>query len=113
MLAARLKQLRTRKKRTQGEVAKVLGVTRPAYTAYETGKRNPDYETLQKIADYFEVSIDYLLGREAHQQNEDEKAFEKWMNDPTVYKFYKEFSDSPEERREALLAVWEIIKSKK
>lgn len=113
MLAVRLKQLRARKKRTQGEVAKVLGVTRPAYTAYETGKRNPDYETLQKIADYFEVSTDYLLGREPHQQNEDEQDFEKWMNDPTVYKFYKEFSDSPEERREALLAVWEIIKSKK
>jgi len=41
----------------------LLGITRPAYTAYEMGKRQPDYETLIKLADYFNVTVDYLLGR--------------------------------------------------
>lgn len=63
MLAQRLKELRNRKKRTQQDVAKYLGLTRPAYTAYESGSRNPDYDTLIKIADYFDVTTDYLLGR--------------------------------------------------
>lgn len=64
MLAQRLKELRIRKKKTQQDIAKYLGLTRPAYTAYESGTRNPDYDTLIKIADYFDVSLDYLLGRE-------------------------------------------------
>lgn len=63
MLSSRLVYLRKEKGKTQEDIAKILGVTRPAYTAYETGKRNPDYDTLEKIADYYDVTIDYLLGR--------------------------------------------------
>lgn len=60
-LGNRLKALRG--ERTQQQLADYLGITRPAYTAYERGTRQPDYETLQKLADFFDVSIDYLLGR--------------------------------------------------
>jgi len=63
LLGSRLIFLRKERKKTQEDIAKIIGVTRPAYTAYETGKRNPDYDTLEKIADYYDVSIDYLLGR--------------------------------------------------
>lgn len=63
MLAERLIKLRKQKKRTQQDMADYLGITRPAYTAYERGTRQPDYDTLEKLADYFEVSTDYLLGR--------------------------------------------------
>ncbi|NLK53214.1 MAG: helix-turn-helix transcriptional regulator [Syntrophomonadaceae bacterium] len=63
MLSERLKDLRAAKKKKQHEVADYLGITRPAYTAYESGNRQPDFETLQKLADYFNVSTDYLLGR--------------------------------------------------
>lgn len=112
MLAERLKKLRKTKKKTQQDVADYLGITRPAYTAYEQGNRNPDYDLLSKLANYFDVSTDYLLGREEKQYPSwgDEAEFEKWLNDPEVYKFYKEFNESPEERRKALLAVWEILK---
>ncbi|AQU79766.1 helix-turn-helix domain-containing protein [Planococcus faecalis] len=68
MLAQRLKELRNRKKRTQQDVAKYLGLTRPAYTAYESGSRSPDYDILIKIADYFDVSTDYLLGRDTKDE---------------------------------------------
>ncbi len=63
MLGVRLATLRKEKKKTQKEMAEYLGITRPAYTAYERGNRHPDYEMLNKLADYFGVQTDYLLGR--------------------------------------------------
>lgn len=63
LLAINLKQLRGKHKLTQEEFAVKLGIARSTYSGYETGKTEPDNETLQKIADYFEVSTDYLLGR--------------------------------------------------
>lgn len=67
-----IKDLRLSKKMTQKEVAEKLEISRPAYTAYETGKRQPDYKTLQKIARLFNVSTDYLLGvkHKDHEQPE-------------------------------------------
>jgi transcriptional regulator with XRE-family HTH domain len=63
MFSVRLAYLRKKKNVTQQKVADYLGITRPAYTAYEQGKRQPDYETLTKIADFFDVTVDYLIGR--------------------------------------------------
>jgi len=63
LLAERLVKLRRKYNYTQQRLADFLGITRPAYTAYERGTRQPDYETLLKLADYYDVSIDYLLGR--------------------------------------------------
>ncbi|AKG04192.1 transcriptional regulator [Salimicrobium jeotgali] len=73
MLNKRLSLLRKEHNLKQEELAKILGVARTTYGMYEQGKRNPDYETLQKIADYFNVTADYLLGRsDDPNQNEDE-----------------------------------------
>jgi Predicted transcriptional regulators len=58
-----LKLLRKRKGMLQDDVAKYLGLTRPAYSHYETGKRVPDGEMLEKLADLYEVTIDELMGR--------------------------------------------------
>lgn len=62
MLAARLAYLRKQLDKTQDELADFLGITRPGYTAYESGRRQPDYKALRKLADYFNVSLDYLTG---------------------------------------------------
>lgn len=59
----RLKELRKRWGLTQAELADQLGISRPTLTKYEQGEREPDYTTLKKIADYFNISTDYLLGR--------------------------------------------------
>lgn len=59
-----LKQLRATKGLTQSEMADLLGITQPAYNRYESGKRKLDPDTLSKLADYFEVSIDQLLGKQ-------------------------------------------------
>lgn len=59
----RFKELRESNKYTQTEVAEKLGISRSTIGMYETGKREPDYETLEMIADYYNVDIDFLLGR--------------------------------------------------
>lgn len=55
-------ELRQNKKLTQKAVASHLGISRQAYANYETGAREPDIATLRALADFFEVSVDYLLG---------------------------------------------------
>lgn len=59
----RLQALREDSDLTQEELAKALSISRTALTNYETGLREPSYSTLIDIADYFNVSLDYLLGR--------------------------------------------------
>ena len=59
----RLKEKRTKAKLTQAAIADRLRVSQSTYAGYETGKRQPDIETLLKLADIFETSTDYLLGR--------------------------------------------------
>ena len=59
----RIKELREARGEMQKVIAKALGIAPSTYSQYETGKREPDYSTLSKIADYFDVSVDYLLGK--------------------------------------------------
>lgn len=59
-----IKVLREQKKMTQQECATVFGVKLRAWQTYEQGISEPKYEMLCKIADYFNVTLDYLLGRE-------------------------------------------------
>ena len=56
-------ELRKRNNLTQKEIAAALGITQPSYIRYENGTAEPTQETLVKIADLFDVSIDFLLGR--------------------------------------------------
>lgn len=60
----RLKQVRIEHNVSQKELAHILGIGASSLSQYETGKREPDFQTLSKLADYFGVSVDYLLGRD-------------------------------------------------
>jgi len=59
----KLRKLRKEKELTQAELAKILNLGESTISFYESGKREPDYEILTKIANYFECSTDYLLCR--------------------------------------------------
>lgn len=59
-----LKALRKEHKLSQTEIAKILNIVQATYNGYETGKYEPSIETLCKLADYYNVSLDYLVGRE-------------------------------------------------
>jgi transcriptional regulator with XRE-family HTH domain len=59
----RLKELRTKRKISQLKLAMDLGLNQNSISRYEKGIREADYQTLVLLADYFNVSIDYLLER--------------------------------------------------
>jgi transcriptional regulator with XRE-family HTH domain len=59
----RLKVLREELNKTQKEIAAFLGITTPAYNYYENSKRDMSTETITKLANYYNVSVDYLLGK--------------------------------------------------
>ena len=59
----KLKELRKEKGISQLKLAMDLSMNQNTISRYETEERQADYETLIKIADYFNVSIDYLVGR--------------------------------------------------
>ena len=59
----RLKELRKKKNISQVRLAMDLNMNQNSISRYETGEREADYNTLIAFADYFDVSVDYLLGR--------------------------------------------------
>lgn len=63
ILIKNLKHLRKSKGKTQAEMAEFLGITRSAYTLYETGVNTPPPKNLKRLADYFQVNIDTLIGK--------------------------------------------------
>lgn len=63
VFAERLTELRKQYKYTQRQMADILGISKPSYMRYENDTSEPTQENLVKIADAFDVSVDYLLGR--------------------------------------------------
>lgn len=82
MLGHRLKEKRKERSLTQKDVADQLGVGRTTYAMYESENRDPDTDTLQRMADFFEVSTDYLLGRDAPEwaSNDDVVALDDFLD---------------------------------
>lgn len=63
IFSERLKRLRKNKCLKQQELAEILGIKSNTYSDWENGKCKPSYEKLVKIADFFSVSLDWLVGR--------------------------------------------------
>lgn len=62
-LAERMKNLRLEKNLRQEDAAKELGMSMSTYCRYEYGKREPTASALWRMADFYDVSIDYMVGR--------------------------------------------------
>jgi len=58
-----LKELRLEKDLTQEQLANIFNTGKASISHYESNKRFPDVHTIEKLADYFDVTVDYLLGR--------------------------------------------------
>ena len=65
----RLKQLRIKKNIKQQDLAKALNVTKQSVSNWENNKRLPDINTLIQLADFYNCSLDYLVGRELKEDN--------------------------------------------
>lgn len=64
MIAEKLVELRKARRLSQQDIADQLGFPRGTYSIWESGQRRPGLDSLIKIADFYSVSVDYLLGRE-------------------------------------------------
>ncbi|WP_379883062.1 helix-turn-helix domain-containing protein [Laceyella putida] len=73
VFSERLKALRREKRITQQQIADRFGVTKSTVSRWEKGSFEPDTEKLKEIADYFGVTVDYLLGNDENQENKDKK----------------------------------------
>lgn len=69
---------------TQVEAAQRMGITRSALSMYETGKRKPDFETMEMFADFYNVNMDTLYGRGSPAQKESKPAAESDGLDPEM-----------------------------
>jgi len=115
VLGERLKKLRKEKRITQEELGKKVNVTKVSISGYENGNRNPDTETLQKLADFFDVTTDYLLGRtdKPNSVNKDEDEFQKFINDPELERWHRELPQNDEEDLRRLRKMWDLMQESK
>lgn len=79
MFADRLRGLRKKEGLTQEEAAKKLDIARTTYSGYERGTSEPDFNTLNKLADFYEVDLNWLITGELRNLNkEDEVMIERY-----------------------------------
>ena len=102
----RIKELREKKGLLQKEVATNLNIGLSTLSQYETGSREPDYNTLVKIAEYFNVSTDYLLGI-------DDKPNDKSIDDDIKFALFGSAGEITDEMYEEVKRFAEYVKKKK
>lgn len=83
MFSETLRKLRHERHLTQYDMARALNISRVAYTNYELGNREPDFNTMLSIADILNTTVDYLLGG---SNNRDKKGSDE-MSSPIPYKY--------------------------
>lgn len=120
----RLKILRSEKGILQRELADYLNVSRVTITQYENGSRSPDDETKIKIAQYFDVSLDYLMGfsdiRNPYTNNistndeeeltpEEIELLETIKKDPDLSILFHDLKSAPKKKIKQLLDTWEFV----
>lgn len=71
VFSKRLKLLRLERKKTQQDLADVLGVRRSTYGEYERGKITPPYDKIERLATYYSVSVDWLVGNTNFKTHEE------------------------------------------
>ena len=99
-----LKLLRNEKNMSQQELADALGISKSSINMYERGERQPNFEVLETIADFFNVDIDYLLGRTNKTT--------KIINPNTIAAHFDGDEYTPEELDE-IKAFAEFVKSRR
>ncbi len=104
--ADRLKEERVQKGLTQTELAKTLYLGQTSVSKYESGKQIPEMPTLQKIADFFGISIDYLLGKTDIRNYTEDPNITIALHSDTDY------DDLPEEAIKEINGFIEYVKQK-
>ncbi|WP_025021973.1 helix-turn-helix domain-containing protein [Ligilactobacillus hayakitensis] len=106
LLGLRIKELRKEKGLRQSELATTLHVSQQAVGSWETGRTVPGADTLNVLADYFNVTTDYLLGRDGKEENStDTKDLSEIMNSIMTYNG-KELNQHDKDVVEGLISAY-------
>lgn len=95
MIGDKLVELRKSKRKTQQDMADILGIVKGTYSSYEQNRRTPDNEMQIKIADYFDITLDELNGRTHKESSDDFDAF--------MFEDKEAFDALPEEVKQELI----------
>lgn len=113
-----LKSLRLEHHLTQTKIAKDLDITQQQYAKWESGERKPNSDTLEKLADYFIVSTDYLLGREnkllEEHLKDNDKVIHQLKKGEKIYRLDEDIADwvvylSYEDKGKVLELISELV----
>lgn len=111
MFGDRLKELRIEKNLTQAQLAKFLNISPSSIGMYEKNRRIPDTETLKRFAKYFNVSVDYLIGK-----SDIKESAEELLKDPrTTIALHNDNGiddELPEEAKKEIENFIEYVKQK-
>lgn len=99
-----LKKLRHQKNIRQIDVANALGIARTTYAMYESGQRTPDKDMLIKLAEFFAVTVDFLIGYVSTPPQMSQ------LNDLGLLDWYQHLPEASPEDLQKLKDIWEIIK---
>ncbi|MEF3401964.1 helix-turn-helix transcriptional regulator [Listeria monocytogenes] len=104
MLNEILRNERKKKGLNQVELVKIFNVSKQSVSNWESGKRTPDAQTIEQLADFFEVSTDYLLGRTFEEKKESTGKFsEKTLEAAEL------FEDLKDSQKETILKLIEEL----
>lgn len=101
-----LKKLRTQKGLSQQEFASIIHSAQNTVSQWESGKRDADSKTIQEIADYFNVSVDYLLGRDTKPTLDEQL-------DGVDFALYGEIHDLTDDEKKDILSYIKFKKSQR
>jgi transcriptional regulator with XRE-family HTH domain len=114
MINNRIKNLRDHYDKNLNDIIEYIGVTKSTYTDYESGKKKPPHEHLMKLAEYYSVSVDYLLNRTndptpIRNLNEDlisdnlDEELNNILNDPNIRISISDFSSWSDNDKQELI----------
>nr|DAL47596.1 MAG TPA_asm: Repressor protein CI [Caudoviricetes sp.] len=102
-----LRELRTKKGVYQKDVAKYLGVDRTTYVKYERGDSEPSIDIIKKLANYFDVTVDFLVGKEKKANTLDEQL------SGIEFALYGEIHDLTDDEKQDILSYVKFKKSQR
>lgn len=113
MLGNRIKELRKKRGLTQKQLAQKFNVSEQAIAGYEQNARRPNPDMLKDLANFFEVSVDYLLGNDdtsislsnATEDKELNKKILQMAQDEFDRTLFKKYGDLSEEKKKLVMAV--------
>ena len=104
-VSARIKRRRSKLGMTQTQLAKAAKLTPAAISQFESGARNPAFDTLSSLADALKVTTDYLLGKKEH-------GYDDLLADPRVSVMFRGIMELSEKDKDSMLEFYQFLKDK-